>query len=268
METGASLAGKKALVTGSTRGLGRHIAMRLARMGADVVLHDRDEQQAARFSEASTADEVLEELLATGRQGALVFGDVGDPEAVTRFVDEARAALGRIDILVNAAGGDIGATDNKPEPNDCVGIPAADVQSLFDRNVLGTIYCCKAVAPEMMERREGRIVNISSSAGHLGVDQGAIYAVAKAGINHYTRCLAAQLRPYGVNANAVSPGPTVTARFLATRHVPEERLNDPGRLSRLGRPEDIAKAVHFLASELADYVSGQVLVVDGGGILW
>jgi len=267
-ESDISLAGQVALVTGSTRGLGRAIANRLATAGADVVLHDQDAEQAAKFGEAAGAEDVVTEIAAHGTRTALVFGDVGDADAVERFVGQARAAMGRIDILVNCAGGDIGASGGKPEPNDCVEIPVEDVRAMFDRNVIGTIYCCRQVAPEMMARQSGRIVNVASSAGHLGVSHGAIYAVAKAGIVHYTRCLAAQMKPHGVNVNCVSPGPTVTARFLATRTVREERLNNPVRLMRFGEPDDIARAVQFLSSDLARYVNGQVLVVDGGGILW
>ena len=109
-------------------------------------------------------------------------------------------------MLVNNAGGDIAAEGGKPKPNDCLEIPERDLHAVMDRNLLGTMNVCRAVAPAMMERREGRIVNVASVAGMGATSVGPIYAVAKAGIIHYTRCLAAQLRPYGVNVNCISPG--------------------------------------------------------------
>jgi NAD(P)-dependent dehydrogenase (short-subunit alcohol dehydrogenase family) len=258
------LEGKTALVTGSSRGIGRAIALRLATAGADVAVHDYDEHAAAEFGEASGPEETVAAIAAIGRRSLFVAGDVAETAAVAAFTRQAREALGRIDILVNCAGGDIAAGGGKPVPNDCLEIPDADLRAILDRNLLGTMHCCRAVAPEMAGRGEGKIVNIASVAGEMGCANGSIYAVAKAAIIHYTRCLAAQLRPAGVNVNCISPGAIRTARFLATRTLSPERLQDRGRLTRLGEPEDIANAVLFLASPLADYVHGQTLRVDGG----
>jgi 3-oxoacyl-[acyl-carrier protein] reductase len=258
------ISGKVALVTGSTRGLGRAIARRLALGGADIALHDEDPAQAARFGEAVGPEEVVAEIESLGRRCAVFFGDLRSREAADSVAQAALRHFGRVDILVNNAGGDMGAADDKPEPNDCVDIPDEDLRVEIDRNLVSVMNMTRALAHHFRERGEGRIVNIASVAGQMATPQGSIYAVAKAGVIHWTRCLAAQLRPHGINVNCVSPGETRTARFLATRRVPEERLNDQGALTRLGEPDDVAKVCLFLASDLAGFVSGQTIAVDGG----
>jgi NAD(P)-dependent dehydrogenase (short-subunit alcohol dehydrogenase family) len=257
------LSGKIALVTGSTRGLGRAIAHRLATAGADLILHDIDPGQASVYGEASGPDTVIGEMAALGRRCAVVYGNLCDPAAARAIAEQALAHFGRIDVLVNCAGGDIGASGRKPVPNECVGIPDEDLRVILDRNLVSVMNMSRAIAPSMIERGEGRIVNISSSAGMVACEEGSIYAVAKAGVLHWTRCLAKQLRTHGITVNAISPGQTRTARFLVTRHVPEEQLNDQGTLTRLGEPDDVAKVVLFFASDLAAYVTGQNLEVSG-----
>jgi NAD(P)-dependent dehydrogenase (short-subunit alcohol dehydrogenase family) len=254
--------GKVALVTGSTRGLGRAIAIRLASAGADVVIHDVDEQQAAAFGEAAGPEEVIDQIERLGRRSAVVFGDLCERGAADRIAEQAIARFGRVDILVNCAGGDIGVSGGKPVPNECLEIPDADLRVILDRNLLSGMHMTRALA-ETLIAGQGRVVNIASTAGMMPCDQGSIYAVAKAGVIHWTKCLAMQMRPHGVTVNSISPGPTKTARFLVTRHVPEDVLGDVGTLTRLGEPDDIAKAVLFFASDLAAYVTGQNLEVSG-----
>jgi NAD(P)-dependent dehydrogenase (short-subunit alcohol dehydrogenase family) len=194
----------------------------------------------------------------------MTFGDLTDRSACDAIAKSALDRFGKIDILVNCAGGDIGATGNKPVPNDCVDIPDEDLHVVMDRNLTSAMQMSRAVVHSMMDAGSGSIVNIASFAGMTPCASGSIYAVAKAGVIHWTRCLAAQLLPHGISVNCISPGETRTARFLATRYNSPEKLADTGRLTRLGEPDDVAKAVLFFASPLADYISGQNLVVDGG----
>ena len=258
------LAGRVALVTGSGRGLGRAYALHLARLGADVVVHDIDASATAVYGEGKNAEEVVEAIRQMGRRSLFVAADVMESEPVGAAVQRVLEELGRIDILINNAGGDIAAEGGKPQPNDCLEIPERDMHAVMDRNLTGTMNLCRAVAPGMMERREGRIVNVASVAGLYATTTGPIYAVAKAAIIHYTRCLAAQLRPYGINVNCVSPGGTLSARFLADRpHLTPDRLAPNSRLERLGNPEDVAKVIEFLVTDLSDFVTGQNITVAG-----
>lgn len=259
-----TLSGQVALVTGSGRGLGRAIADRLAELGAHVAIHDITFDAPAEFDEAAHLGAVAEDLARHGSKTIAVTGDIADEAAVRALVDQTQAALGPITILVNCAGGDIGAAGGKPRPNDALGIPLADVRALFDRNLIGTMLVCRAVCPEMRERRSGAVVNIASAAAHVAVADGVVYSVAKAAIVQWTRCLALELRPYGVRVNAVSPGPTMTARFLATRQTDPRMRDATVPLDRYGLPAEIADAVAFLCSEGGRFISGQVLRVDGG----
>lgn len=255
--------GKVALVTGSTRGLGRHIARRLALGGADIVLHDLDPAQASVYGEASGPEEVLEEIRALGRRAALVYGDLTRSSDAAEAARAAIAAFGRVDILVNCAGGDIGVSGGKPVPNDCVDIPEEDLQIVLQRNLLTTMNMSRALAHHLIDRGEGSIVNLASVSGMVPCPESSIYGVAKAGVIHWTKCLAAQLRPHGIRVNCISPGETKSARFLVSRYVAPEKLADRGALTRLGEPDDVARVVLFFASDLASYVTGQNLEVSG-----
>lgn len=263
------LSGKVVWVTASARGLGRAIAERLARCGASIVLHSRSDQTAAEFKEAPSTQHVAREIEKLGVPVLTVFADLANPVHVQAAVAQIEETLGSIDILVNNAGGDIAAAGGKPQPNDAVGIPVEDLEAVIDRNLMTTLLCCRAVVPGMIRRGGGRIVNIGSVAGFEGRSDGVIYATAKAGQAHYTRCLAAQLRPYGITVNMVAPGGTVTGRFIATGQAKEELLQamDTPSLIRYARSDEVACAVQFFVSPLGDFVSGQILRVDGGAQL-
>jgi len=263
------LSGKVVWVTASARGLGKAIAERLARCGAAVAVHSRSDRTAAEFGEAPSTTHVAEEIRKLGASVTTVFADVSDPAQVRAAVEKVEADLGPIHVLVNNAGGDIAAAGGKPKHNDALNISSEDLGAVLDRNLMTTLHCCRAVVPGMIARRGGRVINIGTvNAFRAGADQ-ATYATAKAAQAHYTRCLAAQVREHNVTVNMVAPGGSLSGRFIATGQARQDLLDAMERptLIRYATPDEIARAVQFFASPLADFVSGQILRVDGGAQL-
>ncbi|HVW72847.1 MAG TPA: SDR family oxidoreductase [Rhizomicrobium sp.] len=261
-------AGQVALVTGSGRGLGRMIAETLLANGAAVALHDINEEAPAAFGEAASLTALAAELSQHGDAKVVaVTGDITREDDITAMVRKIEASLGPISILVNCAGGDIAAKGGKPNPNDALHISLEDAHAVMNRNFFGTMLMCRAVVPGMATRNKGAVINFGSLNGHIGTSPEVVYGCAKAAILHYTRSLALEMRTRGVRVNAVSPGPTTTARFLATRAT-DPAMMDGASLDRYAKPAEIANAVAFLASEQASFIHGQVLRVDGGMTLF
>ena len=263
--TDKDLQGKIAFVTGSGRGLGRAMAERLAQMGADVAIHDLDWTATAKYGEAADLGVVAAQIAAHGVRTAAVTGNIGDRAAIAKMKADIEAKLGRVDILVNCAGGDIGASGGKPNPNTALDISYEDMTTLINNNLVGTMLMCQAFIPPMVKQGRGCVINVASAAAHIGVSPEVVYSTLKAAVVHYTRCLAKELMEAGVRVNAVSPGAAKTARFQATRVVDPKRMDSSAKsLNRYAEPDEIADAVGFLASDRAKFINGQVLRVDGG----
>jgi len=263
------LEGQVALVTGAGRGLGRAFADRLAALGAHVGVHGMREEGPSEYGGSATLTDVARSIAEThGVQTVKALADLTLASEIERCLAAVATALGPIDILVHNAGGDIAAAGGKPDPNDALHIKEEDVRAVLDRNLISTILVCQQVARSMMQRRRGRIITIGSVAAFKGRTNGSIYATAKAGALHFTRCLADQMRPYDVTVNAIAPGDTRTERFLATRAVDPGRLVEAGTLDRIATVDEVARVVEFFAGPMGAFVSGQVIRVDGGGQAW
>ncbi|MDP1732411.1 MAG: SDR family oxidoreductase [Devosia sp.] len=259
------LSGKIAFVTGSGRGLGNTMARKLAELGADVAIHDLSWEATAKYGEAANLGEVAKEMESFGVRTVAVIGNIGDPAAVASMKQEIEARLGEVDILVNCAGGDIGAAGGKPNPNTALDVSFEDIQVLTNNNLIGTMLVTQAFVPPMVKRGSGAVINIASAAAHMGCSPEVVYSTLKAAVVHYTRCLAKELYDDGVRINAVSPGPTKSARFQATRVTDPEKMDSARRsFNRYAEPDEIADAVAFLAGPRSKFINGQVLRVDGG----
>ncbi|MEI6417976.1 MAG: SDR family oxidoreductase [Sphingomonadales bacterium] len=267
--TTRQLTGAVALVTGSGRGLGRAIATRLADLGADVAVHDISETAPAQFGEEKSLTGLAERLAEQNSvRTAAVLGDIADEAQVAAMVAATEAALGPVSILVNCAGGDIGAAGGKPDPNGALDISLADTQAIINRNFIGTMLVCRAVLPGMAARNQGSVINFGSLNGHRAVTSEVVYGCMKAAIVHYTRCLAMEMRPHGVRVNVVSPGPAMSARFMATRQTDPAMMGDGPSLDRYATPDEIAGVVAFLSGPDSRFISGQVVRIDGAAGLY
>jgi NAD(P)-dependent dehydrogenase (short-subunit alcohol dehydrogenase family) len=260
-----TLTGQVAVVTGAARGIGRAAALRLARAGADVVIVDRNLAGAAEFDEKLSAPSVKEEIEALGRKSAEFEVDLTDRAGVLSLVDEVRGSFGRIDHLVHIAGGQF-ADVHKSTPSLT---SFEDWQSTIDVNLTGTLNTTQAVLPIMREQGSGSIITTTSSAGFIITKGGilAAYGAAKAGIIHLTRSIAVEMGPAGIRANCVSPGFIASSRITAQaekRGLATEDDIQKLPLRRFGTPDDVAKAVEWLSSDMASYISGQVISVCGG----
>lgn len=244
-----NLSGKIAIVTGAGRGIGRHIATTFANEGVTVVATDKDGEGLVTLQA---------EFEAHGRAGAAFVCDVRNADRVASMVDFAVSKYGRIDILVNNAGVSVtGSIDSQP-PGDW----AANI----DTNLTGTFLTCHAVVPVMKQQRSGRILNAASFAAIVPSVGSAAYAASKAGVVSFTRVLAGELGPWNITANAYAPGmvPTQMNHFADAPEETQNRLLDTLTLRRWGQKQDVANLLCFLASDLAEYITGSLIDISGG----
>jgi NAD(P)-dependent dehydrogenase (short-subunit alcohol dehydrogenase family) len=264
----ARLGEKVALITGGGAGIGRAIALAMAREGADVIVAD---------IQGGTAEAVSEEVRDLGRKAAAMRVDVTREAEVERAIADGIGQFGRIDILVNNAGvtPGIGHPFTRQTEADWDKVHAVNVKSVF--------FACKAIAPHFMERKSGKIINIASVAGPLASPTMPSYSVSKMGVITFTRILAKELAAYNVNVNAVCPGLLWTDMWrgiaeviratnpeyanLSPRQMFEKRVAEWVPMQREQTPEDIGNAAVFLASEEARNITGQALMVDGGVVM-
>jgi len=244
----SNLTGKTALVTGASRGIGRAIALRLAKDGAKVALNFA--------TNSAKAESVKAEIEAAGGTAILVQGDVSELSVVNELIKRVVDEWGRVDILINNAG--------ITRDNLLLKMSEDDFNRVISTNLKGVFNCTKAVTKLMMKQRGGRIVNMSSVTGLTGNIGQTNYAAAKAGIIGFTKSAARELASRGVTVNAVAPGLINTDMTAALSEKVKEVMLQQIPAGRMGTPEDVANAVAFLVSDQAAYITGQVLSVDGG----
>jgi len=244
----SGLAGKVALVTGGSRGIGRAIVERLAGDGVDVVFFYRGNAEAAR--------EVVDAVAAAGGKAEAMQVDVTDATAVTGAVDRIISSRGRVDVLVNNAG--------VVRDNLLALLDDADIRTVLDTNIGGVFNVTRAVVPHMISKRSGRIVNLSSVAGDKAGRGQSNYAASKGAINAFTRAMAVELASRKISVNCVAPGVIETEMSQQVRDLAGDDVKARILLRRFGQAQDVAHAVWFLASRFADYITGEVLHVDGG----
>ncbi|WP_368987081.1 3-oxoacyl-[acyl-carrier-protein] reductase [Caldifermentibacillus hisashii] len=243
-----TLAGKTALVTGASRGIGKEIALELARNGANIVVNYAGNKQ--------LAEQVADEIGSIGRESAAIQADVANSEAVEQMVKETVNMFGSLDILVNNAG--------ITRDQLLMRMKESDWDDVLNTNLKSVFLTTKAVSRQMMKQRKGRIINISSIVGVSGNAGQANYVAAKAGIIGLTKTAAKELAPRNITVNAVAPGFITTDMTDKLPEDVKQELYKQIPLARLGEPKDIAYVVAFLASEKSSYITGQTIHVNGG----
>jgi len=243
------LKNKVAIITGSRRGIGKAIALALAKAGANVVVSDIN---------LDDCNKVVEEIKAINGNALAVKADVSNPEDVSQMINLTTEKFGKVNILINNAGIYM--------QKSFTDVTEQDFDRILNINLKGVFLCSKAAVPEMIKQGKGKIINIASIAGQVGFADSSAYCASKGAIINITRELALELAQYKINVNAIGPGvieTDMTKNLLKNKATKEALLaNIP--LNRIGKPEDIANAALFLASDNSDYITGITLFVDGG----
>lgn len=245
------LTGKTAIVTGGSRGIGRAIACCLAEEGANVAV--------IFAGNTAAAEETLQQIKEKGGNAISIQCDVANEDAVAAMVKEVKDTFGSVDILVNNAG--------ITRDGLLMRMKTSDWQAVLDTNLTGAFFCTKGVTKLMMKQRSGAIVNLTSVVGLTGNAGQANYAAAKAGIIGFTKSIAKELASRGIRANAIAPGCIDTDMTAVLSDAVKEEMLKTIPLGRVAQPEEVAKAVLFLVSDCASYITGQVLNVDGGMVM-
>lgn len=241
-----------AIVTGAGQGIGRAIALGMAREGAALVIADLDE---------ANAGAIKREIERGGGKASALYTDISNEGSVRGMIDHTLNEHGRVDILVNNAG--IFPTSSVEE------MAEEEWDRVIGTNLIGTFLCSRAVVPHLLTQRSGRIISLTSGRAFQGARHGAHYAASKAGIIAFSKSLALELAPYRITVNVICPGITDTAQPRG--HQTEEQIYAQGQripLGRIGQPEDLAGPAIFLASDAAGFITGQTILVNGGGIMW
>jgi len=251
------LDGKRALITGGSRGLGKEMALALAEAGADIVIVGRDE---------SILKNTAKEIGALGHEVGTIQADISTPEEATKMAEKALSEYGRIDILINNVGGrrmDIPTEE----------LPYDKWKWVLDLNLTSCFLCCKIIGKEMVKRKKGKVINTASISGIIsnkGI-YGRSYETAKAAVMAFTKALAADWAPYNINVNAIAPGyflTDVNKRWFNEKPGYKESVNVQIPMGRPGDPKEIGPLAVYLASEASSYMTGSVIVIDGGVTLW
>jgi len=245
------LVGKAALVTGASRGIGREIALELARQGADIAVNYSGSEE--------RANSVVAEIKEMGRNAIAIQCDVSNSDSVANMVKETTEAFGKLDILVNNAG--------ITKDNLLMRMKENEWDDVININLKGVFLCTKAVTRQMMKQRSGRIINIASIVGVSGNAGQANYVAAKSGVIGLTKTAAKELASRGITVNAIAPGFITTDMTDKLNEETKDLMLKQIPLARFGEPSDIAKVVVFLASEESRYMTGQTLHVDGGMVM-
>ena len=245
------LKGKCAVITGSSRGIGKAIALKLASLGANIVLNYRSNEKEAL--------EVENEIKNMGVEVICVKGDISKSEEVENLLSCAKERFGNIDVMVNNAG--------ITKDTLILRMKEEDFDSVIDVNLKGVFNCLKAITPIMVKQKHGKIINLSSVVGISGNAGQVNYSASKAGVIGMTKSLAKEVGSRGINVNAVAPGYIETDMTDTLGEKFKEEVKKSIPLKKLGKAEDVAEVVAFLASESSDYVTGQVIQVDGGMLM-